>query len=79
MIQVSGLQELRDNLRVYYPGSFKLLPRVRSTLKIRYGDGRLSSARVVAITDNGDTLEIVEEGRDWFLHKDRQTDYWIVA
>ncbi len=79
MIQAIGLQELRDNVRVHYPGSFHLLPRVRSILKIRYGDGRISNARLVAITDNGDTLEILEEGRDWFLHKDSQTDYWIVA
>ena len=52
---------------------------MRSIVKIRYGDGRISNARVVAITDRGDTLEILEDGKDWFLHKDSQTDYWIVA
>lgn len=79
MIQATGLTELRDNVRVYFPQSFDLPPRVRSTVKIRYGNGRLATARVVSITDRGDTLEIFVDGRDWFLHKDRQTDYWIVA
>lgn len=79
MIQATGLTELRDNVRVYFPQSFDLPPRARSTVKIRYGNGRLSTARVVAITDRGDTIEIFVDGRDWFLHKDRQTDYWIVA
>lgn len=79
MIQATGLDELRDNARVYFPQSFTLPPRVRSTVKIRYGNGRLANARVVAITDRGDTIEIFVDGRDWFLHKDRETDYWIVA
>lgn len=79
LIQATGLQELRDNVRVYFPQSFDHPPKVRSTIKIRYGDGRISNARVVAITDRGDTLEILEDGKDWFLHKDSQTDYWIVA
>ncbi len=79
LIQAVGLRELRDNVRVYFPQSFDHPPQLRSTVRIRYGDGRLSTARVVAITDRGDTLEIVEDGRDWFLHKDSQTDYWIVA
>ena len=79
MIQASGLTELRDNVRVYFPQSFDLPPQVRSTVKIRYGDGRIASARVVSIADGGDRLEIFVDGRDWFLHKDRQTDYWMVA
>lgn len=79
MIQATGLTELRDNVRVYFPQSFDLPPPVRSTVKIRYGNGRLATARVVAVTDGGDTIEIFVDGRDWFLHKDRQTDYWMVA
>ena len=79
MIQATGLTELRDNVRVYFPQSFDLPPKVRSTVKIRYGNGRISTARIVSITDRGDTLEIFVDGRDWFLHKDRETDYWIVA
>ena len=79
MIQATGLTELRDNVRVYFPQSFNLPPQVRSTVKIRYGDGRISTARVVSITDGGRRLEIFVDGRDWFLHKDRQTDYWMVA
>ena len=79
LIQATGLQELRDNVRVYFPLSFDHPPKVRSNVKFRYGDGRFSNARVVAITDRGDTLEILEDGKDWFLHKDSQTDYWIVA
>ena len=79
MIQATGLTELRDNVRVHFPQSFNLPPRVRSTVKIRYGNGRLATARVVAITDRGDTSEIFVDGRDWFLHKDRQTDWWMVA
>lgn len=79
LIQATGLQELRDNVRVYFPQSFDHPPTVRSTVKIRYSNGRISNARVVAITDRGDTLEILEDGKDWFLHKDSQTDYWIVA
>ena len=79
IIQATGLKELRDNVRVYFQQSFDHPPLVKSTVKIRYGDGRLSNARVVAITDRGDTIEIMEDGRDWFLHKDSQTDYWIVA
>jgi hypothetical protein len=79
VIQAIGLQELRDNVRVHFPQSFDHPPAVRSNVKIRYADGRISNARVVAITDGGDTLELLENGRDWFLHKDSQTDYWIVA
>ena len=79
LIKAAGLLELRDNARVYFPQSFDHPPLVRSTVKIRYANGRISNARVVAITDRGDTIEIVEDGRDWFLHKDSQTDYWIVA
>ena len=79
LIQAVGLRELRDNVRVYFPQSFDHPPHLRSTVRIRYADGRISNARVVAITDRGDTLEILEDGRDWFLHKDSQTDYWIVA
>ena len=79
LIQARGLNELRDNVRVYFPQSFDHPPQVRSTVKIRYGNGRISDAKVVAITDRGGTIEILENGRDWFLHKDSQTDYWIVA
>ncbi len=79
MIQAIGLQELRDNVRVHFPQSFDHPPRVRSTVKIRFGDGRIADARVVAITDRGDTLELLVDGKDWFLHKDSQTDYWLVA
>lgn len=79
MIQAIGLHELRDNVRVHYPRSFDLPPLVRSNVKIRYGNGRIANARVVAITDGGDTLEILVDGKDWFLHKDSQTDYWMVA
>ena len=79
MIQATGLTELRDNVRVYFPQSFNLPPKVRSTVKIRYGNGRISNARVVSITDGGDRIEIFVDGRDWFLHKDHPTDYWMVA
>ena len=79
IIQAAGLLELRDNARVYFPQSFDHPPLPKSTVKIRYANGRISNARVMAITDRGDTIEIVEDGRDWFLHKDSQTDYWIVA
>lgn len=79
LIQAIGLQELRDNVRVYAPQSFNHPPKARANVKIRYADGRISNARVVAVTDRGDTIEILEDGRDWFLHKDSQTDYWIVA
>jgi hypothetical protein len=79
LIQATGLLELRDNARVHFPQSFDHPPLAKSTVKIRYANGRISNARVVAITDRGDTIEIVEDGRDWFLHKDSQTDYWIVA
>jgi hypothetical protein len=79
MIQATGLTELRDNVRVYFPQSFNLPPPARSTVKIRFGGGRLATARVVSVTDGGDTIEILVDGRDWFLHKDRENDYWIVA
>ena len=79
MIQATGLTELRENVRVYFPQSFDLPPQVRSTVKIRYGNGRIATARVVSITDGGTRLEIFVDGRDWFLHKDRQNDYWMVA
>lgn len=80
MIQAIGLDELRDNVRVYFAKSFDLPPKVRSNVKIRYGNGRIADARVASITDGGDTMEIIVDGRDWFLHKDpHQTDYWIVG
>jgi hypothetical protein len=79
MIQARDLNELRDNARVYFPQSFDLLPKVKSSVQIRYGNGRIATARVASITDGGDTMELIVDGRDWFLHKDRETDYWIVA
>ena len=79
MIQATGLTELRDNVRVYFPQSFNLPTPARSSVKIRFGNGRLATARVVSVTDGGDTIELLVDGRDWFLHKDRETDWWIVA
>jgi len=78
-ITATGLGKLKHGEHVHYLDSFLSPPKAGVRVAVIFDGDVRSEALVIAVVDDGKTIEIMLHERSWNLHKTDTHDRWQVG
>lgn len=73
-----GQTELSHGGLINYLESFTRPPKRSLTVPLIFAGGHTVTVRIVALQDDGDTIDIEVDGAPWKLRKTDKFDHWRV-